>query len=164
MHGFSREECYATPIVRSYCRSLVGRRIRVGTRKLYMSNIVSYAQDLVNVQRPRLQAISESLEEEAWSAAREHRWRTVRRLRNDTLTARLLTQSEREVARALLRATERITLFCGMHNYVIIVSQLFAWLADPKRRYMEEDTFDSVRQTLDFRYQKLIPSIRRVIR
>jgi site-specific recombinase XerD len=156
MQPFTRSIVRQLPIVSTYreCLAEDDRSLKPTTVGTYLANVSSFVMELgkaMNVHR-----VATEREREALVLATSHRWSLLKRFRNSTLTARLLTVSRNEVC-DVLSLSSRSRNVQSMASFCSSVGRFYQWLESSD--LLEENHFEAVRNRLEFRWRTLRDSI-----
>lgn len=156
MKPFTRSVVRKLPIISRYRECLVksDRSLKPPTVVAYLAHVSSFITELgiaMNVTR-----VETAREGNALVLAASRRWSPLKRRRNSTITARLLTVSRDEVCEVLLRASRKRNVQ-SMASFCSAVGVFYQWLESIG--LLEENHFEAVRGRLEFRWQTFRDSI-----
>lgn len=156
MKPFTRSVVRQLPIVSTYRQRLVSsdRSLKPPTVLSYLANVSSFVMELGSAME--VQGVAIPNEQEALNLAMSHSWNRLKRYRNATLTARLLTVSRNEVCDVLSWSSRKRNVQ-SMASFCTAVGRFYQWLESSD--LLEENHFESVRSQIEFRWRTLQDSI-----
>lgn len=157
MKPFTRSVVRQLPIVSTHRECLSERdncSLEQPTVVAYLANVSSFVMELGAAMN--VQGVAIGREQEAFNLAVSHSWSRLKRYRNATLTARLLTVSRNEVCDVLSWSSRKRNLH-SMASYCTAVGRFYQWLESCD--LLEKNHFESVRSRLEFRWRVFHDSI-----